>query len=112
MTNFPDLCFVSEDDNGINGYIMGSKSGEFIRIGPWVVTGGMKTARSLLNTVISSVPNQVLRVGVLETNRDATSLLESNGFRQISFSWRMSTRPQEDWSCSKRLFAICSPARG
>ena len=112
LTNFSELCFVSEDDNRVTGYIMGSQSGEFIRIGPWVVTGGIETAKSLLNTLVSSVPNRVLKVGVLETNHDATSLLQSNGFRQISFSWRMSTKPQEDWSCSKRLFAICSPARG
>ncbi len=110
--NFPNLCFVSQEGSTVNGYIMGSESGDVVRIGPWVVTEDDGTADALLSSLLAAAPNRTIRVGVLESNEKALRVLQSHGFRQISFSWRMSTSPEEDWSCSRNLFAICSPARG
>lgn len=110
--NFPGLCFLGEEDNRILGYIMGSRSGESTRIGPWVVSEGNGTAENLLSSLAQAAQDCLLRVGVLENNHAAGSLLKRKGFREVSFSWRMSTSPEYEWSCSPHLYAICCPARG
>jgi ribosomal protein S18 acetylase RimI-like enzyme len=113
LTNFPSLCKIARDEEGgILGYMMGSESGEFTRIGPWVVTGGTEVAESLLRSFAASAGDCLLKIGVLENNSKALDLLHRHGFAQTSFSWRMSTTSDDEWTCSQHLYAICSPARG
>jgi predicted N-acetyltransferase YhbS len=112
LESFPELCMLAEDEGHILGYIMGSRSGHITRIGPWVVGEGNETAEKLLSSFGEAAEGGLLRIGVLETSVTARDLLRREDFREISFSWRMSTDPAQEWSCSTHLFAICSPARG
>lgn len=112
LDNFPELCMLAEAEGCILGYIMGSQGGESTRIGPWVVSEGTEVAEKLLSSFGEAAGSRLLRIGVLENNDLAVGLLKKNGFTEISFSWRMSTIPEETGSCSSHLFAICSPDRG
>jgi GNAT superfamily N-acetyltransferase len=113
FTNFPEFCKIARNDAGsILGYIMGSESGPFTRIGPWVVTGNSKVADGLLRSFSAAAGGRLLRIGVVENNSKALEMLHLYGFTQTSFSWRMTTTPEDQWTCSDRLYAICSPARG
>lgn len=112
LTKHPELCKIATIGDTVTGYIMGSVSGPFVRIGPWVVKGDPSCAEGLLCSVGAETNNRLVKIGVLETNQLSRQILEKFGFRETSHSWRMSTDPQLSCAVSDYMFAICSPARG
>lgn len=108
----PEYCKVLEIDGKIHGYIMGSISGDAVRIGPWVMMKSNTFAERLLLGFAQGVAKKTLKAGVLETNTESLDLLHKYGFKEVSFSWRMACGKDTEATLSTRLYAICCPARG
>ncbi len=112
LTHYPKLCRVLDIDGEMHGYIMGSERRDSIRIGPWVMIHRSNRAEDLLTSFATETSDQVLKIGVLESNSMAIQLLKRHDFIDTNYSWRMLRGPDGDWTFSKHLYAICSPARG
>ncbi len=110
--HFPNLCKVLEIDGDIAGYIMGSTSGEYVRIGPWVMKTHNDYAEELLRSFAMETNGRTLKIGVLENNTDALQLLNKYNFTNISYSWRMLRGGEGTFTFSNSLYAICCAARG
>ncbi|TFG27257.1 GNAT family N-acetyltransferase [Candidatus Thorarchaeota archaeon] len=110
--HFPTLAKVLEVQGEIIGYIMGSESGDIIRIGPWVMRENLDLAEELLTDFAMEVEEKNLKIGVVENNVRALSLLQKHQFKEIGFSWRMLRGIEGDWALSDHLYAICCAARG
>jgi len=110
LNTFPQLCQVW-DDGRIRGFIMGQPGHGVVTIGPWYVYDQSVDPLSVLRAIGSSQAK--LRVGVLECNAAATSLMRSLGtFAETEPSWRMVLGPDIGLGASPQLFAIGSPATG
>ncbi len=109
---YPEYCKLLEIDDEIHGYIMGSTSGDSIRIGPWaMMKSGTSTERLLLGFA-QDAAKRTLKAGVLENNTESLDLLHKYGFKEVSFSWRMICGRDTEATLSTGLYAICCPARG
>jgi ribosomal protein S18 acetylase RimI-like enzyme len=109
---YPELSRVIEYDNEIQGFIMGSPSGNSWRIGPWVMDSHNELAEHLLLDFGGSVEGDTLKIGVLESNIQALKLLGQYGFKERTHSWRMLYGKNTGATLSNHLYAIYSPARG
>ena len=109
---YPEYCKVHEIGGELLGYIMGSTSGNSVRIGPWAMKESDVSAEPLLLDFAQSVEADSLRIGVLERNFKSLGLLHKYGFRERSFSWRMVYGEDTEATLSNYLYAICCPARG
>ena len=108
----PEYCKVLDIDDEIHGYIMGSTSGNAVRIGPWAMMKSNTFAERLLLSFAQGVAKKTLKAGVLENNKESLDLLHKYGFKEVSFSWRMVCGKDTDATLSTCLYAICCPARG
>jgi len=108
----PEYCKVLEIDGEVQGYIMGSTSGNSVRIGPWVMKEPNASAEQLLLDIGKSVTASSLKIGVLERNIGSLGLIYKYGFKERSFSWRMVWGEDTEATLSNSLYAICCPARG
>jgi GNAT superfamily N-acetyltransferase len=108
----PEYCRILEIDEEVQGYIMGSRSGDYVRIGPWVMMKTDTLADQLLLDFTQNIIAGNLKIGVLEKNVKSLNLLYKYGFIENSFSWRMVYGEDTEATLSNRLYAICSPARG
>lgn len=109
---YPEFARVIEKREKIQGFIMGSRSGSSVRIGPWVVNTQEGYAEQLLLEFAGMMEGTTLRIGVLENNVQALKLLCRCGFKERSHSWRMLFGEDTEATLSDHLYAICSPARG
>lgn len=109
---YPELARVIEEEDEIRGFIMGSRSGSSVRIGPWVMNMQDGFAEQLLLEFTGMVEGITLKIGVLESNVQAHRLLGRYGFREKSHSWRMLYGENTEATLSNHLFAIGCPARG
>ena len=109
---FPEYCKVLEINNEIQGFIMGSKSGNSIRVGPWVMNNHSQKGKDLLSTIAESAKGNSLKLGVLEGNNEALNVLGKHGFEESSHSWRMLYGKDTEVTTSNHLYAIFHPARG
>ena len=108
----PELSFVLGQDGELLGYIMGSYSGQTLRIGPWVLHNHIPNSVNLLLALAEASSTNLMKIGVLETNKDALDILKRYGFKEISFSWRMLYGVDTDATQSNHLYAIGGPDRG
>jgi len=108
----PEYCKVLEVKGEIHGYIMGSFSGNSVRIGPWAMMKSDALAARLLLDFAQGVSKKTLKAGVLENNTKSLGLLHKHGFKDVSFSWRMVCGEDTEATLSTCLYAICCPARG
>jgi GNAT superfamily N-acetyltransferase len=108
----PEYCKVMETNGEMQGYIMGSTSGDSVRIGPWVMKEPDANAEPLLLDLAQNVTAGSLKIGVLERNAKSLELLHKYGFTERSFSWRMVCGKDTEATLSNSLYAICCPARG
>jgi len=108
----PEYSRILENDDEVQGYIMGSRSGSSIRIGPWVMKKLDSLAEHLLLDFAQSSGASNLKIGVLQKNIKSLDLLYKYGFVEKSFSWRMVHGEDTEATLSNCLYAICSPARG
>jgi ribosomal protein S18 acetylase RimI-like enzyme len=112
FSSFAEYCKVLEIDDEIQGFIMGSKRDSSIRIGPWVMNSHTPRSEDLLLAFAERSSGNPLKIGVLESNKEAINLLWKHGFRETSHSWRMLYGENTEATLSDHLYAICCPARG
>lgn len=108
----PEHCKVLEINGEIHGYIMGSISGNSIRIGPWVIARSDALAEQLLLDLAHDVTKQTLKISVLENNVKSLELLHKYAFKDVSFSTRMIYGKDTKGTLSTCLYAIYRPDRG
>jgi hypothetical protein len=84
-----------------------------VTVGPWHVHDESVNPLSLLRANAHAVSPAKLRVGVLECNLAATSLMRSlTTFVETEPSWRRVLGPDIGLGVSRELFAVGSPATG
>ncbi len=114
---FSELCKVYEQGGKIAGFIFGRRSdgpqGPAISAGPWVVTAGVEHPQYLLESLAFELPGCLLRLGVLESNTNAATLLRGTGFAEHPEPpWRMLLGNEAGLGLSTECYAIGSPAKG
>jgi ribosomal protein S18 acetylase RimI-like enzyme len=109
---YPEFALVIEQDGKLQGFIMGSRSGSSLRIGPWVMDNQNEGAEHLLMEFAGLESGTPLKIGVLESNKQAIKLLDQYGFKLRSHSWRMLYGKDTEVTLSNHLYAIFSPVRG
>ena len=108
---YPKFARVVEENDKVQGFIMGSQSGSSIRIGPWVMNKD-RFAEQLLLEFAGMIEGNTLKIGILENNVEAVNLLGQYGFKERAHSWRMLYGEDTEVTLSNHLYAIFSPARG
>ena len=112
MSRYPQLGFVLEG-SPLGGYIMARPGDGLLAVGPWAVEGGAASAAALLEHLSLDTGEPLLRIGVLENNVRALSLLRSfSGLEETSFSWFMGRGPSSRLGNHPGLYAIGSGAKG
>jgi ribosomal protein S18 acetylase RimI-like enzyme len=109
---YPEFSRVIELDGEIRGFIMGSWSGNSMRIGPWVMKAHDNFAECLLREFVEMTDASTFKIGVLESNVQSVMLLKQTGFEEKSYSWRMVYGKNTEATLSNHLYAIFSPVRG
>jgi ribosomal protein S18 acetylase RimI-like enzyme len=110
----PQLCFVSQVQSKIVGYIMCRKTKDGYKIGPWVCRPeNPEVARQLLMRFLETVRNgEKLYVGVPALNREALRLLRDFNFKLYSKSVRMYFGKKFESERIDGIFAIGGPEKG
>ena len=112
FSSFAEYCKILEIDDEIQGFIMGSRSGSSIRIGPWVMNSHTPRSEDLLLAFAETSSGNPLKIGVLESNNESLNLLWKHGFKETSHSWRMLYGEDTGATMSNHLYAIYTPALG
>ncbi len=108
----PGLCLVSEKDGQLSGWIMARPGDGLLAVGPWAALAP-EDAALLLEHLASEHGTEVLRLGVLEKNAEATRLLRSwPGLQEGIHSWFMVRGNSERLGNHPALYAIGSGAKG
>lgn len=111
--DYPELCFVSHEASGVEGYVM-CRSAEFgYKLGPWVCKPeSPEGAENLLSACLSATePESKIFIGTPAPNRTAIEILQKLGFKQYSRSIRM----RHGKTLNDRIggiFAIGGPMKG
>jgi ribosomal protein S18 acetylase RimI-like enzyme len=109
----PELCQVLEQDGEVVGYAMGRSGRGGLSIGPCVLHSRDELAGALFEAVAAEAPESRVRLGVLETNTHALTVIRSLGLTVESDSpWRMLLGQSPAVGTSNECFAIGSPAKG
>ena len=112
LEKFPRLCLLAERDGAIRGWIMARPGDGLLAVGPWAALAPGEAA-PLLEHLASEHGAEALRLGVLDRNSEAVSLLRSwPGLQEGIHSWRMQRGPQEGLGEHAALYAIGSGAKG
>ncbi|NJD59792.1 MAG: hypothetical protein C3F13_16775 [Anaerolineales bacterium] len=110
---YPELSYVMEENEKINGYITGRGYPERLYAGPWIVEEKIENPQDLLLSLALQARGRPISVGVLDVNLKACALVRSLGFEARDDSpWRMSLGWPDDLGTSPTCFAIGSAAKG
>lgn len=110
----PQLCFVSQIESKILGYIMCRKTESGYRIGPWVCNPeNPQASRDLLIKCMKTIgSNEKLYVGTPALNQKAVEILHNLNFKQYSKSIRMYFGKKLGTERLNGIFAISGPEKG
>lgn len=109
----PHLCKVIKRNGRITGYIQGHEAGDIVCAGPWIVGEGENDPLILLRDLAGETGGRKIRIGVLESNVQAVSLIQIiPGIETQKFSWRMCRGLESSLGMSSMCYAIGSPAKG
>jgi len=109
----PELCKVLVRNEKITGFIMGRRGHDVIAVGPWVVREGVTESGDLLASLAAEARDTRLRIGVLETNTAAVTLLRNLELEESpNPPWRMVLGTLNDLGLSDQCYAIGSAAKG
>ena len=110
---FPELFFVAEIDDRITGYICAQPGNGLIAVGPWASADHAVNPLDLLKSLSIQTGESDLRIGVLESNKNAAEIMGSlKSFKENMYSWRMVLGDSDRLGIDDRLFAVGSGAKG
>lgn len=110
---FPELCFVSESEGLLTGYVMGRPGVGVLSAGPWISRGPEREAVALLAALGAQSGGTPLRLGVLESSARAVEIIRSCGeFEEQTPSWRMVWGRDTRLGEHEDVLAIGSAAKG
>jgi ribosomal protein S18 acetylase RimI-like enzyme len=110
---YPELCWVSEENGKLNGFLMGRRGRSIVSAGPWLALAGAGSPRVMIGALVAATEGTKVQVGVLETNPKAVEVIRSMGLgERPSPPWRMVLGPSERLGSSDQLYAIGSAAKG
>ncbi len=113
MTMYPKMSKVMIQNNQITGYIFSRQGNGVISIGPWIVLKGAENPGHLLESMASEFGNEILRIGVLETNLEAMKTIQSfKSFENYEPSWRMALGPSSELGMDHQSYAVGSASKG
>jgi len=109
----PEHSFIAKQDGTLIGYLLASRGEGVISVGPWAARPELEHPLVLLERLALVVPDEPLRIGVLESNQPAVAHLRAMpGLIESEPSWRMVLGEAQWPGSSERLYAIGSPAKG
>jgi GNAT superfamily N-acetyltransferase len=110
---FPKLCFVMMDGGKLAGFILGRSGEGWVSAGPWVVGEQVENPLALLRAFAMEAGDAPIRVGILDTNKRACSLVQAQGFvKRADSPWRMALGRRNDLGTSSSCYAVGSAAKG
>ncbi len=110
---YPEYCKVQVSDDEIVGFIFGQKGYNVISVGPWIVLKPEYHPEMLFQDLVREVRNSDIRVGVLENNREAVSIIKAMAFmKNREYCWRMTLGNLDQTGRPEQVFAIGSGAKG
>jgi hypothetical protein len=110
---FPQLCMSMVKDRRVVGFLTGQPGRGLVTIGPWYFDGVSQDPIELLKGMALNKAITDLRIGALETNTRAVSLMRSlDSFVETKPSWRMVMGINYNLGASAKLFAVGSPSKG
>jgi len=110
---FPRLCKVQIVAGEVAGYVLGQPGAGVVSVGPWLVGDQVDRPLDLLECLAVDVGRDRLRIGVLESNASAVTLMRSlPELTETEPSWRMVLGPDAGLGAAQQLFAIGSAAKG
>lgn len=113
LSKSPHLCKIIKREGRITGYIQGHEAGDIVCAGPWIVREEENDPLILLRALAAGTGGRKIRIGVLETNTHAVSLIQSlPSAEPQKMSWRMCRGPESSLGMSAMCYAIGSPAKG
>jgi len=108
----PDFAKVFTKNKTIIGYITGRYIKNGVSVGPWIIPPDINPEKLLLSLAIETL-DEILHLGVLESNEKSIRLLQSLGLQEKDhFSIRMAWGKETTLGTSHNCFAIGSPAKG
>jgi ribosomal protein S18 acetylase RimI-like enzyme len=109
----PELAFVREGGGGICGYILAKPGQELKAVGPWADWDPGKGSAHLLEHLAAASGAGTFRIGVMESNAKAVSLLRSFvGLAETPYCWFMGRGASARLGNHPALYAIGSGAKG
>jgi ribosomal protein S18 acetylase RimI-like enzyme len=113
LERFPQLCRVMERERKISGFIMGWPGRGVVTAGPWVVRQDEIQPLALLYDLAQTCGDTPVRLGVLECNQRAMTLLDAvPGLETQTPCVRMARGPRDDLGTAPECLAVGSPAAG
>lgn len=79
---FPELCHVMMDGKRVTGFILGRGGERWVAAGPWVMNEEADNPVELLNAFALEAGDQLISIGILETNRQACDMVRSLSFKE------------------------------
>ena len=113
LSQYPELCNVLECGGEITSFVMGRYGDKIIALGPWCARSEAKHPERLLEAVAATSDGCRLKLGILETNKEAIEAVRSLGFTELlTPPWRMVLGSSGKLGSSRQALAIASPAMG
>ena len=98
-------------DREVRGYAMVLPSAQGVRLGPWVAVD-REAAQLLLQSILESLPDTSVVLGVPGVNRQAIGILEAGGFSRTPSSYRMIHGERAACGDPGKIYAIANGAVG
>ncbi len=109
----PGLCWSLTEHDRVTGYIMGRPGRGVVTVGPWIAPTRGDAALCLLRALSGAAADTPLRIGLLESQNRAVSLIRAIDMLEESEpSWRMVLGNDIGLGTRARIVAIGSPAQG
>jgi len=113
LSQHPQYSLVRRDADRVSGYLFARPGRKVISVGPWIELSESPVPAALLTQLATRTGPAPLRIGVLETNRRAITLIKSlPGLEEQEFCWRMVLGPGGDLEDTAKVFAIGSGSKG
>ena len=109
--DYPELCWIAKDGDGIKGYVMMRPGLNAHQIGPWVASDPA-TAEELFKTALSAVVGKPIFYDVVVPNESAMALTEKYGFELQRPFLRMFLGENKFPADTTQMYAISGVEKG